>query len=267
MAAAWAVFLREPEVTYEGKTLSEWFYAGRTNMFHRTVMDEARRTFLAVEAEAVPFLVSNLDRRWSLTGNALYFKLYESAPNPVQNRLPVPISMDDVHFMSLRYLWSMKPLPDEWLPVLAEKIPRLPNPSLRDQGLRLLCFGNTLAREESAIHTAAIDLCRTLLHDESEGVRLRAAIELSKLDPRDTNGLHILRVALADKNRLSSIVDVTYCRSGQPPGMSSGRSPVHGRLIQYLQTSIEVAVKRVERHIKPTDPQPSPDEAGVFPLL
>src|SRR5215468_97279 len=95
-AAGFSVFYssasHRSNVTYESKSLEQWFYTDKTNFLAED--KERENAFRAVGTNAFAFLLSNLRER---RGNSLiYFKLYGMLPRWMQKRLPYPISEDDI---------------------------------------------------------------------------------------------------------------------------------------------------------------------------
>jgi hypothetical protein len=206
-------------VTYEGKSLEQWFYGGRTNFL---VDDKERVNALkAVGTNAFEFLLSNLRER---RGNSLvYFKLHGMLPRWTQRRLPYPISEDDIKAISINYLFKLKDVPGAEFGALAECTPSFSNPRLR-----LFSLGHFLV--ELRGDPAFLPLCRKLLNDNNSAVRLDAAICVadseSKSDLTDSRLFPILIEGLQNKALRDANLDLCTYYFGQPPGGSGmGRFP------------------------------------------
>src|SRR4051812_6834588 len=132
LAVYWGFGGKKPEVRYNGKTLSEWFFGQRRDFFYQSIQTNAEQTFRAMGTNAFPFLLSMLEERGNST---IYFKFYRMMPRPVQARLQHPLSRDDIQMMALHYLDSIPiipdPVPEELLSQLARRVARLPNARVR----------------------------------------------------------------------------------------------------------------------------------------
>jgi hypothetical protein len=205
-------------VTYEGKSLERWFYAGGTNFLAED--KERENAFRAVGTNAFAFLLSNLRER---RGNSLiYFELYRVLPRWTQRRLPYPISGDDIRAISINYLFKLKDVPGTDYGPLAESITKLSSPRLRFFG-----FGHFMVdRQRDPVF---LSLCRKLLNDDNSAIRLTAAIWLadsqSMLDPTDSRLFPLLIDGLQNKAVRDAQQDLCSYAFGQPPGGSGMRRP------------------------------------------
>jgi hypothetical protein len=230
-------------VTYEGKSLEQWFYAGRTNFLAE---DKQRLSaFRAVGTNAFAFLISNLRER---KGNSLaYFKLYKILPRWTQRRMPYPISEDAIKAISINYLFKLKDVPGAEFGALAECTPSFSNPRLR-----LFSLGHFLV--ELRGDPAFLPLCRKLLNDNNSAVRLDAAICLadseSKSDLTDSRLFPILIEGLQNKALRDANLDLCGYYFGQPPGGSGmGRFPSMSSNVpeqdKFLQKRINGALNQL----------------------
>jgi len=249
-------------VTYEGKSLEQWFYAGRTNFLAE---DKQRvNTFKTVGTNAFAFLISNLRER---RGNSLvYFKLYRMLPRWTQRRLPYPISEDYIRAISINYLFQLKDVPGAEYGSLGECITKFSSPRLRFFG-----FGHFMVDRQG--DAAFLPLCRKLLNDDNSAIRLEAAICVagseSKSDLTDSRLFPILIDGLQNKALRDANLDLRTYYFGQPPGSSGMRRfpwmasnmPDQGMFLQqriiralngiwfrgYLTSEQKEVIKRLEK--------------------
>lgn len=205
-------------VTYEGKSLERWFYAGRTNFLAEDKERKALIAFRAVGTNAFAFLLSNLRER---RGNSLtYFKLYRILPRWAQKRLPYPISEDDIRAISITYLFKVQDVPGAEYGSLGDCIPKFSSPRLKHFAL-----GYFMVDRQG--DPAFLPLCRKLLNDDNSAIRLEAAICVagseSKSDLSDSRLFPILIEGLQNRALRDAHQDLCSYAFGQPPGGSGMR--------------------------------------------
>jgi hypothetical protein len=208
--------LHRSGVTYEGKSLEQWFYRGRTNFL--TDDKERINALKAMGTNTFAFLLSNLRER---RGNSLvYFKLYRMLPRLTQRRLPYPISEDDIRAISINYLFKLQDLPGAEFGSVAECTPNFGSPRLR-----LFSLGHFIVERQG--DPAFLPLCRKLLNDNNSAVRLDAALCVanseSKSDLTDPRLFPILIDGLQNKALRDADLDLRMYTFGQPPGGSGMR--------------------------------------------
>jgi hypothetical protein len=249
-------------VTYEGKSLEQWFYGGRTNFL--TDDKERVNALKAMGTNAFAFLISNLRER---RGNSLvYFKIYKILPRWTQRRLPYPISEDDIRAISINYLFKLQDVPGAEYGSLGECTPTFSSPRLRHFAL-----GHFMVDRKG--DPAFLPLCRKLLKDDNSAIRLEAAICVadseSKSDLTDSRLFPILIDGLQNKALRDANLDLRTYFFGQPPGSSgmgmrrfqSSNMPDQGKFLQqriiralngiwfrgYLTSEQKQLIKRLEK--------------------
>jgi len=250
------LFLASPPketIMYKGKSLEAWFYGDRSKFFQESTTRTARDAFNALDTNAIPYLLSNLKRN---RGNgALFFKFYRAMPAWIRSKLSYPISYDDIRAITLDHLFKMRSIPGPQIQILADCVPSLDNPRLRLMALNRM-------RMNYQTDPAFLNLCRKLLNDEHQGIRLEAAISLAESaiasDPGETELFPILLTALESENVRKSSIDIAGYRFQQQPPGGSGRliSPSPPNLPQpwasqedVLRTRVVAAMYRLERYL------------------
>jgi hypothetical protein len=249
-AVIWLVGFNLPRrpgdsITYQNKTLEQWFYGDLTNFFTGPNIDAAMIAFNVVGTNAFPFLLSIM--REHRGSGLFYFKFYHAMPPRFRGKLRYPLSRDDVKAMALDQFFSMTYIPGDQLQALADIVPSFDNPRLRAAALSQMSIRH---QDDPAF----LKLCRKLLDDPDAGIRLRAAIPLAESaiasDPREPRLAPILLDGLEQKKRRDAFVNVSsYYYQQQPPGAPSSplavavasaspapssRDPLRGDIIRAL---------------------------------
>ncbi len=237
---------------YQGKSLDEWFYAGRINFPPALDRAEILAVLRTAGTNASPFLLSKLQHR---TGDSLvYFKLYGELPAWARNRLRYPILDDDIKCVSLMYFSELPDVPEADYLALADCIAKLRNPRLRHVGL--FDFWNLSRTNPPLSH-----ICEKLLDDNNAGVRLAAAICASHsrivADSEHTKIFEILTEGLEKKAVRDAELELRgyYFRlpPGSPPPPPGPTAPGVPDQDEELQGRIKRVLERSREQLTPTE--------------
>jgi hypothetical protein len=237
--------------TYRGQPARVWFYGKRSDFFLASTRDSAQKAIDELGTNAFPFLLTTLKAK---RGNTpLYFKLYWKVPGFVRQKMPYPISGDDIKAITLNHIRQMRPLAGDEVRSFADCVPRLQNPRLRMQGFYIM-----LGKYQT--QPAFLNLCHQLIDDKHPGVQLQAAISLAQsaiqANPGEPRLFPILMAALKSKQLRKLDLDIRgYQYQRQPPGKPGGWQPnLPGLTVDQdepLRAEIMRALDTLERYLTP----------------
>ncbi|XOV73819.1 MAG: hypothetical protein ACFHW5_11755 [Verrucomicrobiota bacterium] len=173
---------------YEGKNADEWFYGEQGHPGLADTINAAKVAFSNMGTNSVPYLINKIHSADSTLSKA-YYELYLKIPDEIRKLLPVEVKGIYKKQIALSYL---KGLPIENLDPFVIELMEL-YPAYKSQGSSDGYFDLIKSISKRTQHwDYKKNFFKTMLDDPDNTVRLEAAIYLSKIDRKATNGIPIL---------------------------------------------------------------------------
>ena len=191
-------------VGFKGETLDEWFYGNSLS----TPLTERTIAIKTMGPNAIPYLAQKLAKRDSYWDKFLH-QLYTKLPAEMRVRIRRPQPASEVNGQALFFLSQLNdhlhPFSEELLEVVFE----MSSPSLQRGAYSI--FEPLTANLAS--HEQSIAFYKKGLQHPDFWFQLNAAIRLSEISPKTTEGIPFLKTALED----STLLSTTYDRTPPPP--------------------------------------------------